>query len=376
MVGKTDNVKQSQENNIEKPQRQDDEGFVHRVSSIPIVKDSVTTAQSIASKTFIGRFALSTASSVTNYAVNNQPTFLSNYYQRADALGCRSLDLIQEKVPMINQPSSDIIQAVTPYQIIDGVKVRIDTTLRTVTQPAHVVVHEANKRFGVVVDNVEGVIGKYLPNNEKEVNGTGEKQDNDDESTNQAVRAYKVLNNASRRISHRMTEQVSRSTAGIPRSRQDLARLAETHSLVQSASHQLQILQETLKQSIQVYTQAAQDRIPASVSARVQQVSQLIDNLKAQTQQVPEWLKQRIDSVIEATHQQLGLIRAEFNRTDVTSLEKVKHVAASIQTQIVPLLQNIQSQLASYTELVRQKAQHDLNVPLHYFGLNQKIKTQ
>ncbi|KAI8875308.1 hypothetical protein K501DRAFT_233857 [Backusella circina FSU 941] len=275
--GKTDNVKPPQENNIGKPPRQEDQGFVHRVSSIPIVKDSVTTAQSLANKTFIGRFALSTASSVTNYAVQNQPKFLSSYYQKADALGCRSLDLIQDKVPMINQPSSDIIQAVTPYQVIDGVKVRIDTTLRTVTQPA---------------------------------------------------------------------------------------------------SQQLQVLQETLKQTITVYTQAAQDRIPVSVSARVHQVSQLIDNLKAQTQQVPEWLKQHIDSVIEATQQQLALIRVEFGRTDITSLEKVKHVAANIQTQIVPLLQNIQSQLATYTEFVRQKAQHDLNVPLHYFGLDQKIKTQ
>ena len=149
--------------------------FVQRVTSFPLVKDSVSAAQAIANKTSLGRFALSKANStyatVTSFAYNNQPiqTYYQSYAQplvlRADALGCKSLDVIQEKVPLINQPSSEIYQNVVTkpsYQIIDGVKVRFDHTLTTVTHPAHVVIQETNKRLGVVANNLEGAVDKYL----------------------------------------------------------------------------------------------------------------------------------------------------------------------------------------------------------------------
>ncbi|KAI8987161.1 hypothetical protein BDB01DRAFT_758113, partial [Pilobolus umbonatus] len=97
--------------------------FVKRVCSIPIFKDSVYSAHALASRTSIGRIALSTANStlttVADYAAKNQPSYIQSYYQnylqphvdKADQIGCKSLDLIESRVPIINKPSSDIIQA-------------------------------------------------------------------------------------------------------------------------------------------------------------------------------------------------------------------------------------------------------------------------
>jgi hypothetical protein len=369
--------------------------FVSRVSSIPIVQDSVSTVHAIANKTSLGRFALSTANStlftVSKYT-SSQPKYVQSYYEsyiqphveKADALGCRSLDLIQNKFPVVNQSTSEIVRAVTApsYQIVDGVKVKI-------TQPANQVAKEANKRFSNVVDNVEAVIEHYLPNtatNEK-------KQQQEVHEINQAVRAYYILNDATLRLSQRVSEQVKTSASQIPRSRGDLARITETSALVQKTTANIQALQETLVQSISVYTQAAQKRLPPAVTERLlvihtstnerlqgltQQVStqlqQVIDYVKVQSSETPEWLKTRVSSLVEIANKQIELVRTQYAREDISSLDKAKHVAQALQNQVLPILQTVQVQLNHYSELARQKASTDLKLPLEYLGLSHAPK--
>jgi hypothetical protein len=233
--------------------------FVSRVSSFPIVQDSVSTVQAIANKTSLGRFALLTANStfskVSEYT-SSQPKYVQTYYEsyiqphmeKADALGCRSLDIIQNKFPVVNQSTSDIVRAVTSpsYQIVDGVKVKIDENLKT---PATQAAKNANKHFGNVVDNFEAAIDRYLPNQ-------SESTERSAAEVNQAVRAYYLLNDATNRLSKRVSEQVKSSTSQIPRSRNDIARLAETSAFVQRTTTNIQALQENLTQSISLYAQA------------------------------------------------------------------------------------------------------------------------
>lgn len=357
--------------------------FVDRVSSIPLIKDGVSTAQALANKTSIGRFALSTANSISEYASKNQPKYLSSYYssyvqpqvQKADAFGCRSLDLIQAKVPIINKPSSEIIHAVTQpsYEMIDGVKVRIDSTIQTVTHPAHVVVQEANKRFTFVVDNLEGAVDKYLPPSTENGVHNEEKSGN-----NQVKRAYDVLSVASQRISQKVTDQVSRT---IPKSRDDLSRLAESNSLIQELNNKLKLAQDTLA----VYSTAALDRLPPSVVLGInqtseilsqvtetinQQVGHIVNTLKSRSPELPEWLKQNAQNAINTINKQVEQIKTELARTDINYVEKLKHVSTSIQQQIAPILQNVSSQITNYFEIVKEQT------PLQYLGVNQKIKTQ
>lgn len=373
--------------------------FVGRVTSIPLIKDGVSTAQAIANKTSLGRFALSKANatytSVTNYATNNQS--IQNYYtsylqpqlEKVDTLGCKSLDIIQEKVPLINRPTTDIYQNVV-RDPLDGVKIRLDSTISTVTHPAHVVIQETNKRLGVVVDGLEGAVDKYLPaasTTKVTENGGGikTKEVTTQKEGNQVVRVYGVLNEASRRITQRVTDQVQKT--GIPTSRDELTRLAENNSIVQNVTQQLKLLQETLVQSITVYGNAAQEHLPSAVTVRIQQTTVLITNLTNTVQHQlnelieklkhqPDWIKSKLNSVIESTFSQLELIKQEWKRQDINTVEKLKHVVTNIQNQVVPLLEQASSELVTYTEIVRQKAQHELNVPLHYFGLNNKVKTQ
>lgn len=371
--------------------------FVERVSSIPLFKDGVSTAQALANKTSLGRFALSKANStyttVTSYASSNQAiqTHYQNYaqplVQRADAFGCRSLDIIQEKVPLINQLSSEIYQNVVAkpsYQIIDGVKVRLDSTLSTVTHPAHVVIQETNKRLGLVANNLEGAVDRYLPaDTEGTANNKRESNVSSTDNGNQVVRVYGVLNEASRRITQKVSQQVSKSTASIPKSRGDLSKMAENNSVIQSITGQLRLLQETLVQSVTVYGNVAQERLPPSVTARIHQTTELFtrvtNNVNQQLGHIvnylktqPDWVKQKFQGAIDSTYQQLAVIKQEFARKDIGYSDKFKHVASSLQNQILPVLEQISSHLAIYSE----KAQQGLHTPLHYIGYNQKVKTQ
>lgn len=398
--GQNDGVKPSETNGISHEKGGQD--FVDRITSIPLVKESVTTAQSIASKTSIGRFALSTANStfstVAQYASNNQP--LQSYYQayvqpqikKADAFGCRSLDTLQTKVPIINQSSADIIHSLTepPNKIINGVKVKINSTVETVTHPAHVVVQNANKRLTSAVDNFEGVVDRYLPpptsnGHSAKPNGTSIKHTNKDSSAtdSQVMRVYGVLNEASRRLTVKVSDQVSRSTSGIPKSREDVSQLA----LVQKLQENIRFIQDTLAQSVTVYSEAAQRHLPNSVTSGATRVSELVaqftQNIQQQvaglteyikSPQAPEWLKQRLTTIVGTINQQLASIKTELARTDINYIAKVKGITGKLQEQILPLLENINSQIKTYVELVKEKAQHEMNTPLHYFGLDQKVK--
>ncbi|GAN01396.1 hypothetical protein MAM1_0007d00829 [Mucor ambiguus] len=379
--------------------------FVSRVTSFPIVQESVSTVHAIANKTSLGRFALltanSTLSTVSKYT-NKQPTYVQSYYEsyiqphveKADALGCRSLDLIQTKFPVVNQPTSEIVRAVAApsYQIVDGVKVRINASIK---QPANQVAKEANKRIGSVVDNVEAVLDRYLPAaaaNAREVS-TENKESNEAQEINQAVRAYYLLNDATARLSHRVTEQVKTSASQIPRSRDDLARITETSALVQKTTANIQVLQETIVQSVSVYAQAAQKRLPPAVTERLSvlhastneklaaltqqvstQLSQLVVFVKVQSNETPEWLKNRVASLVEIANKQIDLVRTQFSRSDISSLEKAKNVAQALQNQVLPILQNVQAQLNHYSEIARQKASTDLKAPLEYLGLGHAPK--
>jgi hypothetical protein len=366
------------------------------VTSIPFVNDSVSTVSSLANKTTLGRFAFATANStystVSKYT-SQQPAYVQSYYrdyvqphlEKADQLGCRSLDLIQTRVPVVNEPTSKLVDVVRQpsYQVIDGVKVRLDSTLTTVRAPADY----ANKRLGTVVDNVEALVHRYLPPsaNEKATATTAATTTD----ANQIYRAYGVLNDATLRLTQRVSDQVKTSAAQVPRSRDDLAQWANTSALIQTTTTNLQSIQATLTQSITVYAEATQRRLPPAVTERIQQwhaittdriqglttqvsiqLNQVVTYVKTQSPQPPQWVKDRLLSLVDIANHQFDLVRAEYARADISPLEKTKNVAHALQTQVLPVLQNIQSQLNHYSQVAREKAQADLKVPLDFLGFN------
>ncbi|KAI7901859.1 uncharacterized protein BX663DRAFT_512643 [Cokeromyces recurvatus] len=372
--------------------------FVSRVSSIPIVQDGFSTAQNMVNKTSLGRFALSTANSITKYTIQGNHQYLQTYYEnyilphveKADAFGCRSLDVIQNKFPVVNQPTSEIIKVVSTPHIVDGMKIKLDSSFK---EHASQVLKKANQQFGNMVDNVEATIEHYFPTT---TNDEQQQQQQDlkaavDENRemNSAVRILSLLSHVSIRLSRHVSDQLKNSASYIPLimiTRDELARITETSALIQKTTSNIQLLQEALVQSITLYAQIAQRHLPTTVTDQLQslqnitqerlqvltqqvshQLQQVVDFVKLQSNETPEWLKMQVHSFIQVTNKHIELVRTEFARKDVSSFEKTKNVVQALQNQVLPLLQHIQSQLNHYSDRVRQKA--NLKFPLEYLGL-------
>ncbi|KAI9483320.1 MAG: hypothetical protein EXX96DRAFT_606356 [Benjaminiella poitrasii] len=364
----------------------DDKGhFIQRVSSIPLVKDSFSKAQDIANMTMIGRFALSAANAtlntMTQYATKPQPkyveslkSYLQPHVKRIDDLGCLSLDMIQSQLPIINQPSAEII-TVVKQPIVDA-KAGFQTTIETVTHPAHVVAQEANKRLGEVVDSFENAVDTYLPETTIVENGdvVSNEHDMTDAESNQIKRAIGVMGKATQRLG----QKVSHSSP-IFRSRNGMSALVENSDYVQAVLQQLQFLKDTAIEDSAVYGRAAIDRLSVSITVPAHQATLAfthlflnlfdgLNHLKTQSTQAPYWLKQKLEQVLELVYQQVGEVWHELVRSDISIADKFKHIGVRA---IIPL-QTIVSYVNNYIESIR----NELNLRVHYFGSNQKIKTQ
>lgn len=389
----------TKENNTTDKKQQTKTHFVSRVTSIPLVHDGVSTVSNFASKTYLGRFAINTANSTLSTVgkyTSQQPAYVQSYYEsyvqphleKADQLGCKSLDLLETRFPIVKEPTSKLVDVVRQpsYQVIDGVKVRLDNTVTTVKLPATY----ANKRLVSVVNGVEALVDKYLPPS-GEINNDDKKEDNtNEEEANQIYRAYGVLNQATLRLTQKVTDQVKSTASAIPKQTNDLAQSQYTKvsALLQTTTDNLKSVQATLTQSITVYAEATSKKLPpgvqekitklhASTTERLQgltnqvslQLNQVVTFVKSQSQP-PEWLKARVLSLVDIANHQFELVRAEYARTDIAYSEKAKNVAHGLQNQVLPVLQNIQSHLTHYSQIAREKAEADLKVPLNFLGLN------
>ncbi|KAI8143660.1 hypothetical protein BJV82DRAFT_578811 [Fennellomyces sp. T-0311] len=125
---------QEQKAKEEQPQHQEDramaDSFWHRFSSIPIVQDSVDKVQQYP----LGRYALKQAETTWTRASTQAHAlpYAQAYFEKAGALGCFSLDVLEQRFPVVYQPTE---------QIVDSVKrssgqVR-DSLITKVTAPVH-----------------------------------------------------------------------------------------------------------------------------------------------------------------------------------------------------------------------------------------------
>ncbi|KAH8554850.1 hypothetical protein BGW37DRAFT_481364 [Umbelopsis sp. PMI_123] len=370
--------------------------FVTRVTSLPILKDSISTVHDYANKSSIGRYAISTAESTYESAkkYSTQQPYVQSAYQtyvqpqleKADALGCKSLDYLETKVPLVTKPTNEIVDTIKKpsYAYIDGVKVKIDTTITNVTAPATSAAKGVNRHLSLIMDNVAATVDKYLPPSEPV--GVTEGNATSVEDENQAVRAYKLAGSVSTRLRERVNTTITTASSHIPRTRQDLVN--ETNLVLQSAQDQVSNLNATLIQWIQLSTQAAQQRIPSSITEGVHsvsvttnqrlndithqlatQLSGLVSFVQTHTPNLPPFLQQRLQPFFDMASNEYEIVRAEYEKPDITNVQKAKNIVQVLQNQILPILQDLQSHLQQYADLTRKKIANDLRTRLETIGV-------
>ncbi|ORZ06543.1 hypothetical protein BCR41DRAFT_287890, partial [Lobosporangium transversale] len=98
--------------------------FIARVSSLPLIHDSVTTLHSMAKENKYSRYALDTAGSavgtVSKYTEGYQKT-LQPHITKVDQIASKSLDLLETTFPIVTKPTAEIVtQVKKPYTQIQS----------------------------------------------------------------------------------------------------------------------------------------------------------------------------------------------------------------------------------------------------------------
>ncbi|KAI9032743.1 hypothetical protein CLU79DRAFT_161633 [Phycomyces nitens] len=309
-------------------------GFWSRLTSIPLVQESLGKMHHYANQTTLSRYALQQAETTLTRATEIASPYANRYknqLERADAIGCKSLDLL------------------------DGVRDRIDSTLNTVAAPV-------NKQIIHAADNIESLVDRWLPGPKKahqQQRDCPQPQHEDDDDEKATQRFYQLANDVSQRLAQRM-----------PSSRADIARLTETSRLLQETAGQItkinaslqtwilhsrhlagERVQEITHQIKGNYEQAiTQERIHDLTVELVHRLDNASDYVKEQSVRLPTFMQSRLDPLLGFATHEYGIIRAEALRSDLPPLQKATNIVNLTQAYVLPMLQ---TSIDSFQEQVR-----------------------
>lgn len=313
--------------------------FFSRLTSIPIVQDSLSGAQKTMEQHALGRLAGRTLCALYNRTAPyvNYESRWSTQLQFANDIGHRSLDLLEQQCPLIvNGSSKDLAQA--PHLMADEIRCRISSTVRKIRAPASV---------GLVMDNLEAVLDQYFPaeegddDNEEEdlidpKDGKRLSEDDDDNTTPtyyQLLRMYRIANSLSGRIARRITLNLNNKKK-VRKGDDDEEEEEEEARMSQWLVHQMQML---------------------------------LEHLEAYKTQLPEPLQSLVvQPLIQLAHQEYDILQQELEKPGLTPVERARNVlAVSQDTVIMPLLQrsvqSMHNQVIFYRSLAQENRAHVMN---------------
>ncbi|KAI9315068.1 hypothetical protein BX666DRAFT_1959101 [Dichotomocladium elegans] len=229
----------------------DQKHFVDRVATLPFIQEGVAYAND----TRLGRLANET------FATISQNESLKNYYsayfqrhvERADDLGCRSLDLIQEKLPVLT------------------------TAVEQKSNQVRAMVGDRHTKLVESLETLQNTVRNYAANSHK-------------------------------------------TATELP------------HTWFQDLANQFN-----------------------------SQVSTIVAHIKEQP--MPDWVKGRVLSLVDIASKQYELVREQYQRTDISNIEKVRTVVHGVQEQVVPVLQTAHSQLLHYTSEKTENLRSIVKIP-------------
>ncbi|KAI7901391.1 uncharacterized protein BX663DRAFT_514303 [Cokeromyces recurvatus] len=105
----------------------DEFSFFKRLMSLPLIRDGSSMVQYYANKNTLSRYALDRLESSFTYAVTMVSPYTEKYKTqllKVDHLGCQSLDLVQNKLPIVTQTSTEILTTVkeSPHKVYTEIK--------------------------------------------------------------------------------------------------------------------------------------------------------------------------------------------------------------------------------------------------------------
>ncbi|ORZ18775.1 hypothetical protein BCR42DRAFT_411551 [Absidia repens] len=340
--------------------------FWTRVSSLPLVQDGLGKVQHYANQTSLSRYALQQAETTFSKANEFATPYTEQYIKKADALGCRSLDILEQRFPAVTQPTGELVQAVrqSPQQLVSSVSIPV------------------NKHMLTAAGSIENLVDKWLPpaaNDDsqelQQMNGTGsqeqqQQQQRDVKKEDEQVaiaRFYHLANNIKDRLQQRVHQRIEH----IPRSKADVARLAETNRLLQDTVAHVQTINtqlhgwvahsrnvaesgvKNIKGGYEATQAATQQRIHELTVELFNRLDLASEFLKERSTKLPDFVQVHLEPLADFAGHEYNIIRTEVLKEDTAPLQKATNILRLSHDYIVPLLQTsvggIQEQLHHYS---------------------------
>ncbi|ORX59548.1 hypothetical protein DM01DRAFT_1405074 [Hesseltinella vesiculosa] len=324
--------------------------FWTRVSSFPLVQDASQKVQDLANQNSISRYALEQAGSTLNRASSLATPYTETYMKKADALGCRSLDMLEQRFPVVKTPTEDLIQAVkqSPQQVLAPV----------------------NKTMLTAAGNLETLVDKLLPP------ATTDDKRQEQVETVATAKFYSLANSVKDRLQVRVTQQLDQ----IPRNTSDITRLAETNQLLKDTVDHIQNINTQLQQWVVVSrntagtrVQGLKDNIKGGYEATQQATNQRLYDLtvelfhhldsasvflKEHSVKLPAPVQTHLSPLAKFASGEYDIIRTEALKEDVAPLQKATNILQLSHEYIVPFLQ-------TSVEGIQQQLQHYASLPIN-----------
>ncbi|KAF9169563.1 hypothetical protein BGX20_010145 [Mortierella sp. AD010] len=376
-------------------------GFIARVSSLPLIHDSVSTLTSIAKDNKYSRYALDTAGSavgtVNKYTEGYQKT-VQPITSKVDQIASKSLDILETTFPIVTKPTSEIVtQVKKPIVYVEesskNAYTQIQSTIDThVTAPVKTVASNiastaattrdqittaatttatniattVNTHATPLVDGLETVVNRYLPDSEVEQTTANQ--------SNQAARVVDLTRNVSLRVSRR----VSVGVAPITQSAQDLRKAAENNATLVKSKESIQALNlrlTTLLESIRLHAKELQENVqkaPGEASQRVQtlsasllaEIDSLSAYLKEHSPKLPEYVQVRLEPLVGFINERYVVVKGEIVKPDVSAMQKARNILHLTTEETLPILQNaaqdVKESLLQYQSTLQENVQRGL----------------
>ncbi|KAF9958006.1 hypothetical protein BGZ72_001035 [Mortierella alpina] len=401
-------------------------GFIARVSSLPLVHDSVSTLHSYAKDNKYSRYALDTAGSavetVSKYTEPYQ-TRLQPHISKVDQIATKSLDLFETTFPIVTKPTSEIVTQVKKpivyveessknayTQIQSTIDARVTVPVKTVTSniastasstansiattaastrdqittvatstannittaattTATSIATQVNTRATPLVDGLETIVNRYLPDEELE------REQSTAGQSNQATRVVDL----GRHVSLRVSRRVSVGVAPITQSAHDLRKSAENNATLIKSKESIQALNvrlNALVEALRVHAKDLQEnvqKVPGEATQRVQtlssnllvEIDSLSVYLKENGPKLPEYVQLRLEPLVGFVNDRYVTVKGEMAKPDVSAMQKARNILQLTTEETLPILQSaaqeVKETLVQYQLSIQENVHRGLN---------------
>ncbi|GJJ70162.1 hypothetical protein EMPS_02511 [Entomortierella parvispora] len=376
--------------------------FISRVSSIPVIHDGFSTLHSYAKDNKYSRYALDTAGSavetVNKYTEGYQSRLqphLQPHISKVDQLATKSLDILQNRFPIVSKPTAEIVtQVKKPYvyveessknaytQIQSTIDTRVTAPVKAVTSSIATTAASTRDQITTVATSTRDQITtaatstrdqittaatstrdqittvatstattiatsvntratplvnglEHIVNRLLPADAETKAEETATTQSNQAVRVVDIGRSVSLRVSRRVSVAVSPVT----KQAQELRAAAEKNTVVVKSKDQIHALNTRLTallESLRAHTKELQENVqkaPREASTRVQtRVSELSTKVLAEVDSLSLYLKEHSPALPEYVQVRLQpLVTFVNDRYVIVKSEIVKKDVSAVQ---------------------------------------------